>query len=172
MAWNIILVVIVFSVLILIHELGHLLACKVSHIKVEKFSLGFGPALLKWKWQETVYSISVLPLGGYIKMEGEEIGDTGFFAESLGKKVLVLVTGPAFNLILGFILMAVLFAVFGMHVPEPRDCAAQGLPRRIGWPAEGRLVLIPERDQSAVSTCWIPAHQAREHPDGFPGSPR
>lgn len=146
MAWNIILVVIVFSVLIFIHELGHLLACKVSHIKVEKFSLGFGPALLHWKWQETVYSISALPLGGYIKMEGEEIGDTGFFAESLGKKVLVLVTGPAFNLILGFILMAILFAVFGMHVPEPRIAPVAGSLADSAGLKKGDLVLTLNSD--------------------------
>lgn len=146
MAWNIILVVIVFSVLIFIHELGHLLACKVSHIKVEKFSLGFGPALLKWKWQETVYSISALPLGGYIKMEGEDVGDKGFFAEPLGKKVLVLVTGPAFNLILGFILMAILFAVFGMRVPEPRITPVPGSLADSAGLRKGDLVLTLNSD--------------------------
>jgi len=146
LAWNIVLVVIVFSVLIFIHELGHLLACKVSHIKVEKFSLGFGPALLKWKWQETVYSISALPLGGYIKMEGEDVGDTGFFAESLGKKVLVLVTGPMFNLILGFILMAVLFAVYGMQVPEPRIVPVAGSLADSAGLKRGDLVLTLNSD--------------------------
>jgi len=140
-AGNIITVVIVFSVLIFIHELGHLLACKVSHIKVEKFSLGFGPALLKWKWQETVYSISALPLGGYIKMEGEDVGDSGFFAEPLGKKVLVMVTGPAFNLVLGFILMAILFAVFGMRVPEPRIAPLKGYLAESAGLQKGDLVL-------------------------------
>jgi regulator of sigma E protease len=146
LAWNIILVVIVFSVLIFIHELGHLLACKVSHIKVEKFSLGFGPALLKWKWQETEYSISALPLGGYIKMEGEDVGDTGFFAESLGKKVLVLVTGPGFNLVLGFILMAILFAVFGMQVPEPRIVPVPGSLADSAGLKRGDLVLTLNSD--------------------------
>lgn len=141
MAGNIVIVIIVFSVLIFIHELGHLLACKVSHIKVEKFSLGFGPALLKWKWQETVYSISALPLGGYIKMEGEDVGDSGFFAEPLGKKVLVMVTGPAFNLVLGFVLMAVLFAVYGMHVPEPRIAPLKGYLAEAAGLRKGDLVL-------------------------------
>jgi regulator of sigma E protease len=144
--WNIVIVIIVFSVLIFIHELGHLLACKASHIKVEKFSLGFGPALVKWRWSETTYSISALPLGGYIKMEGEDIGDTGFFAESLGKKVLVLVTGPAFNLILGFVLMAILFAVFGMRVPEPRIAPLAGSFADSAGLRKGDLVLSLNRD--------------------------
>jgi len=145
-AGNIIIVVIVFSVLIVIHELGHLLACKVSHIKVEKFSLGFGPALVKWKWQETEYSISALPLGGYIKMEGEDVGDAGFFAEPLGKKVLVMVTGPAFNLVLGFVLMAILFAVFGMHVPEPRIAPLKGYLAEAAGLQKGDLVLSLNND--------------------------
>ena len=146
MAWNIIIVIIVFSVLIFIHELGHLLACKVSHIKVEKFSLGFGPPLVQWKWQETVYAISVLPLGGYIKMEGEDVGDSGFFAESLGKKVLVMVTGPAFNLVLGFLLMAILFAVYGMRVPEPRIAPLTGSPAESAGLRKGDLVLSLNSD--------------------------
>ena len=141
MAGNILVVIVVFAVLIFIHELGHLLACKLAGIKVEKFSLGFGPALVKWKSAETTYMISAVPLGGYIKMEGEDFGDTGFFAESLGKKILVMVTGPAFNLLLGFVLLAVLFAGFGMRVPEPRIAPAEAsLADSVGL-ARGDLVL-------------------------------
>jgi regulator of sigma E protease len=143
---NIITVVIVFAVLIFIHELGHLLACKMTGIKVEKFSLGFGPPLVQWKRAETTYMISAVPLGGYIKMEGEDYGSTGFFAEPLGKKILVLTLGPACNLILGFVLVAILFTGFGMNVPKPYISPDEGsLGERAGL-MNGDLVLTLDRD--------------------------
>jgi regulator of sigma E protease len=141
MIGNILLVAIVIAVLIFIHELGHLLACKVSHIKVETFSLGFGPALVKWKWAETTYKVSALPLGGYIKMEGEDYGATGFFTEPLGKKVLVMVSGPSSNLILGAVLFAVMFGVFGVRKAEPRIDVDPGSRAAVAGMAKGDLVL-------------------------------
>jgi regulator of sigma E protease len=146
MAGNVLVVIVVFAVLIFIHELGHLLACKLSRIKVEKFSLGFGPALVKWKAAETTYMISAVPLGGYIKMEGEDYGSTGFFNEPLGKKVAVLVTGPGFNLLLGFVLIALLFGVFGMRVPEPRIVPVAGSPAALAGLQKGDLVLTLNGD--------------------------
>jgi regulator of sigma E protease len=74
------------------------------------------------------------------------VGDTGFFAESLGKKVLVLVTGPGFNLVLGFILMAILFAVFGMQVPEPRIVPVPGSLADSAGLKRGDLVLTLNSD--------------------------
>jgi regulator of sigma E protease len=138
---NILVVAVVFAILIFIHELGHLLACKASGIKVEKFALGFGPALVKWKKAETTYMVCAVPLGGYIKMEGEDFGSTGFFTEPLGKKILVLVTGPGFNLVLGFVLMAILFAGFGMRTPAPRIAPAAGSPAEASGLEKGDLVL-------------------------------
>ncbi|HSG28437.1 MAG TPA: site-2 protease family protein, partial [Candidatus Krumholzibacterium sp.] len=76
---SIILVVIFISVLITFHEFGHLIFAKMAHIPVEVFSVGFGPTLLKKKWGETEYRLSAVPLGGYVKMIGEEDNASGGF---------------------------------------------------------------------------------------------
>ncbi|MBS5737841.1 MAG: site-2 protease family protein, partial [Clostridiales bacterium] len=64
--------ILIFGFLIFIHELGHFTVAKLSKIKVNEFSIGMGPALIKKKGKETIYSLRLLPIGGYVKMEGED----------------------------------------------------------------------------------------------------
>lgn len=118
---SLLLVAIVIGSLITVHEFGHLIFAKINKLPVEIFSIGFGPRLLKKKIGSTVYQISLIPLGGFIKLEGDEItSETGFNAAPLGKKSAVIIAGPLFNLILGFILTTILYAVFGVKTLEPR----------------------------------------------------
>ena len=70
--YRIVLLILGFEMVIFVHELGHFLVAKWCGIKVERFSLGFGPKLLGFKWGETEYLLSLLPLGGYVKMLGQE----------------------------------------------------------------------------------------------------
>ena len=118
---NILLVLIVIAVLITIHEFGHLLLAKTSGVPVEKFSIGFGPALFKKKIKETVYQLSIIPLGGYIKMLGEENEvEGGFLMQPVRKKIAVVLAGPIFNFFLGIILLFILYLTFGVKYVEPR----------------------------------------------------
>ena len=64
--------IVVIGLLILIHELGHFFVARWTGVGVERFSIGFGPVLLRWKGKETEYCLSVIPMGGYVKMMGEE----------------------------------------------------------------------------------------------------
>ncbi|MCX7785491.1 MAG: RIP metalloprotease RseP [candidate division WOR-3 bacterium] len=115
------LVVIVIGSLIIVHEFGHLIFAKINRLPVEVFSIGFGPTIFKKKIGSTLYQISIIPLGGFIKLEGDEItSETGFNAAPLGKKSAVILAGPLFNLLLGFILTTILYAVFGVKTLEPR----------------------------------------------------
>ena len=68
---------IVFGVLIIVHEFGHFIACRFSKIRVEKFSIGFGPELVHWQSGETRFSISLFPLGGFVSPAGEEASKVG-----------------------------------------------------------------------------------------------
>ena len=105
--------VFVLGVLVFVHELGHFLAAKRVGIRVLKFQLGFNPTILSYKYGETEYGIGALPLGGYVKMSGEqsEDGPTGDPSEFLSKtrweRFQVLVAGPSMNLLLAFLLAAV-----------------------------------------------------------------
>ena len=102
--------VLVFSAVILIHELGHFLVAKASGIKVNEFSLGMGPLLFKFQKGETQYSVRLLPVGGYVSMEGEDedSGDPRAFGNKpVWKRFLVVAAGSVFNIVLGFFLMMI-----------------------------------------------------------------
>jgi regulator of sigma E protease len=103
----------VLGVLVFVHELGHFLAAKRVGIRVLKFQLGFNPTILSFRRGDTEYSIGALPLGGYVKMAGENPEDphTGrddeFLAKTKWQRFQVLIMGPVMNLLLAFVLTAV-----------------------------------------------------------------
>lgn len=107
--------ILIFCLLIFVHELGHFISAKAVGIRVNEFALGMGPQLLHFKRGETEYSLRAFPIGGYCKMEGEdeESNDASAFNnKAFPAKALVVVAGSVMNLILAIlILSAVLFAV-------------------------------------------------------------
>ncbi|MBQ6052411.1 MAG: RIP metalloprotease RseP [Clostridia bacterium] len=108
---QIIYTVIVLGVLILIHELGHFITAKLSGVKVNEFAIGMGPTLFRIKGKETTYAIRLLPIGGFVAMEGEEEDsedDRAFNKKSVWKRMLIVVAGAAMNLILGFVITTAL----------------------------------------------------------------
>ena len=112
----VLLAIIPLGFLIFIHELGHFLAAKRSGIKVNSFSLGFGPKLIGFQRGETEYKLSLLPFGGYVQMEGEnpseQTGAEGEFASaSLGSRAFVVIAGPAVNLLFGILAFWFIFTV-------------------------------------------------------------
>ncbi len=106
---NVILVIIGVGLLIFVHELGHFLVAKKVGVRVYAFSLGFGPALIRKQIGETDYRISLIPLGGYVKLAGEqrEESNTGEDWEFMSKKpwqrAAVLVAGVTCNTLLAFV---------------------------------------------------------------------
>ena len=101
---------IVFGVLIIVHEFGHFIACRFSKVRVEKFSIGFGPELLHWQSGETRFSISLFPLGGFVSPAGEEASKVGpegpkpgdFLAAPVLSRIFIVVSGVAMNYVLGY----------------------------------------------------------------------
>jgi hypothetical protein len=120
--------VIVIGLLILIHELGHFFVARWTGVGVERFSIGFGPVLLRWKGKETEYCLSVIPMGGYVKMMGEEDnplegggGATYDPAKAFAKKplwarFLIVFAGPGMNLVLAAVIFAVVLGTLGRPV--------------------------------------------------------
>lgn len=105
---GIIIAILIFGLIVTVHEFGHFICAKLSGIKVLEFSIGMGPKLLQKKKGETKYSLRALPIGGYCAMEGED-SDTdderGFRKAKLWKRMIVLVAGATMNFILGFVLL-------------------------------------------------------------------
>jgi len=138
---TIVAAVVMLGVLIFVHELGHFLVAKRSGVGVLKFSLGFGPKLVGVKRGETEYLLSALPLGGYVKMIGEDPGDESpeaadphrsFSRKSVGTRAGIILAGPLANLLLPVVIFWGVFAFAGqpyflpiLGTPEPGSPAAQ-----------------------------------------------
>ena len=121
MGTNIFAFVIVLGVLIFFHEFGHFLIARLFGVGVEKFSLGFGPRLIGKKIGITDYRISAIPLGGYVKMIGEEADaeiapediPLSFTHKHVAKRMLIVVAGPVFNILLAVLIFFGIFFFFG-----------------------------------------------------------
>ena len=112
----------VLGVLIFIHELGHYLAARHVGVRVEAFSIGFPPTAWGKQVGETEYRISWVPIGGYVKLFGQNVNDenpndpTNYAAKSLFQRLYILVAGPAMNLLFALIFMPLVFLI-GMDMP-------------------------------------------------------
>ena len=119
-----IVTIIIFLVLISLHEFGHFIMAKLSGVNVLEFSVGMGPAIFKKQGGETLYSVRIFPVGGYCKLEGEdEKSDDpkAFCNQKLFKRFLVVVSGAVFNIILGFFLFVIITAIAPHPVGEPNS---------------------------------------------------
>ncbi|MEK7741809.1 MAG: RIP metalloprotease RseP, partial [Nitrospirota bacterium] len=122
--------IVLLGILIFVHELGHFLFAKKLGVRVLKFSLGFGPKLIGKKYGDTEYLVSAVPLGGYVKMLGEEPGDElkeedkpfAYNYQPVWKRFLIVFSGPVFNL---FFAAAIFFVVFLSGVPVPKPYAGK-----------------------------------------------
>ncbi len=128
-----------FAALVVLHELGHFAAAKAVGMRVEKFSLFFGPFLAKFTRGETTYGIGPIPLGGYVKISGmnpaEEIppehAHRAYYRQPVWKRIVVITAGPLVNIVLAFLILWVLFASTSQYETtsrveqtEPRSPAA------------------------------------------------
>jgi regulator of sigma E protease len=147
-AYSIIAAVIGLGVLIVFHEFGHFLLAKLSGVGVLTFSVGFGPKLWVRKKGETEYALSAFPLGGYVKMIGEDPDEQvqqadlerSFAHKSLTKRIAIVVAGPGFNLLLAVILLMVVFTFYGVPVMSNQ---VSGVEK--GSPAEKAGILKGDR---------------------------
>lgn len=109
----IILALLVFGVLIFVHEFGHFIAARLCGVGVKEFAIGMGPKLFSWKSKKysTQYGLRLLPIGGFVSMVGEDEdseADNAFCNKSVWKRMAIVLAGPAMNILIGFLLMVVL----------------------------------------------------------------
>lgn len=131
---NIFWFLVLFTIIVVAHEFGHFATAKLLGIGVETFSIGFGPRLVGFRKRETDYRISTVPLGGYVKLMGEEEGSGDpreFMSRPKWQKLLVLVMGPVMNVLVAVAVMT------GVYVAGLQEPAFYSQPVVVGWVEPG-----------------------------------
>jgi len=147
-------IVVVFGVVIFIHEFGHFVVAKRANVKVERFSFGLGPEMVGVQWGETRYCLAWIPLGGEVRMAGEteyEEGDKApsappdprsFFAQSWQRRIGIVLAGPLMNYLLAFVLFASVAYLWGEPRPSHEPVIGELME---GYPAQQAGLLPGDR---------------------------
>ena len=149
---------IILGILIFFHELGHFIVAKYFGVRVLNFSLGFGKKLVGRKWGDTEYLISMIPLGGYVKMFGETGDETepltpeeesySFSHQSVLKRMAIVAAGPAFNLLLALIIFCLFYIGVGKQVILPEiGQVREGSPAETAGLQKGDLIVAVDAQQ-------------------------
>jgi regulator of sigma E protease len=168
--------ILVLGVLILVHELGHFIFAKLSGVRVLKFSLGFGNKVVGRTWGDTEYLISAFPLGGYVKMFGEQQGEEislseqkcSFSHKSILQRFGIVFAGPMFNLLFAVFLFFSLFAIVGL--PEPLDntligqVGPESAAEKAGLKADDVILSIDGQE----TTSWLQVSELIKNSSGNP----
>jgi regulator of sigma E protease len=141
--------IVLLSLLMIVHELGHFLTGRRLGFRILEFSLFMGPVLYSWNRNGIAYSIRLLPIGASVRFAGEEDeavsgldpADPGlFFNRPRWARAVVIATGPAINLLSGVLAFLILFSSFGCTIPVIQDTAAGTLARQAGLMAGDRIL--------------------------------
>ncbi|RLA89894.1 MAG: RIP metalloprotease RseP [Deltaproteobacteria bacterium] len=142
--------IVVLGILIFVHELGHFIIAKLKRVKVIKFSLGFGPKIIGKRIGETEYVISAVPLGGYVKLLGEQQDeeikdediDRAFVKKSVPARMAIIAAGPLSNLFFAFLIYVFVFVGYGEPILSTRvgDLTPNG-PAKIAGIKKGDLII-------------------------------
>ena len=164
--------VVVLGILIFFHEFGHFLIARLFGVGVEKFSLGFGPRLIGKKVGITDYRISAIPLGGYVKMVGEEPDakidpediPLSFTHKHVVKRMLIVAAGPAFNILLAILIFFVFFAITGIDDIKPfiRRVQPDSVAQKAGLRVDDLIVSVDGTDIDA----WYDIDEAVTESEG------
>jgi regulator of sigma E protease len=166
MGTNIFAFIIVLGILIFFHEFGHFLIARIFRVGVEKFSLGFGPRLIGKKIGITDYRLSAIPLGGYVKMVGEEPDaeidpkdlPLSFTHKHVVKRMLIVAAGPVFNILLAIFIFFIFFSITGIDDIKPviRHVQKDSVGQQAGLQVNDRIVSVDDTNVDA----WYDINEA------------
>ena len=144
-AFRIVQIVLALAGVIFVHELGHFLMARWCGVRVERFSIGFGPVLLAWKGRATEYALSLVPLGGYVKMYGhaempgyEHTGNDpeSFQNKTVGQRMAIISAGVVMNVLLAFVCFTL---AYRSGVDYPKATVGAAVPGKPAWNAGLRM---------------------------------
>lgn len=151
---KIIVALLVFMVVVVVHEFGHFIFAKRAKIKVNEFAVGMGPKIFGKQKGDTLYSLRALPLGGFCAMEGEDEGEEDaeldfserghFNGATLGGRILTIFAGPLFNFILAFVILFTLFAIRGHQTTTIESIMNNSVAQKYGIQAGDKILSIGE----------------------------
>ncbi len=147
MCMKIVIAILIFSLLIIFHELGHFLLAKANGIRVNEFCLGLGPKIFSIQKGETRYGLNLFPIGGACIMEGEDADsedERSFGKKSVWARISVVVAGPVFNFIMAFVFAFILLCNIGYDLPTVMDVEA-GYPAAEAGLKEGDTIVKMNR---------------------------
>ncbi len=159
--------ILVLGILVFVHEFGHFIVAKAFKIAVPVFSLGFGPRLWGFRRKETEYRLSAIPLGGYVRLAGDEAdeartgGPEEFLSRPRWQRFCVFVAGATFNIVLAVLVMTAVFRIWGKDErvraetpPEIADLRAGSSAEKAGLRIGDRVVSIGGRDARDLETVF------------------
>jgi regulator of sigma E protease len=122
----------ILGLLIVVHEAGHFFMARRLGVRVEEFAFGFGPKLWGWKKGDTEYRVCLIPLGGYVKMAGDDKANCKgaqdeFFSKSLGHRALIILMGPVVNYLLAYLCFVVVFLIGAIDL----DASSKAVPAKV-----------------------------------------
>lgn len=142
---KIIVAILLFSIIIIFHELGHFLLAKANGVRVNEFSLGLGPTLIGFTKGETKYSLKLLPFGGACMMEGEDeesSDNRAFGKKSVWARISIVAAGPFFNFIMAFFCAVILLGCNGYDLPVLTDVMEDSAAADAGMQAGDEIISI------------------------------
>ena len=144
---KIVATIFVFGLLVFVHELGHFITAKLTGMRVDEFAIGFGPRLVRFRYGETVYSIRVVPLGGFndiagMTLDDNDAGERGYCRKPILSRMIVILAGSAMNFILPIVLFFGIFFFAGVQTPNPQPIIGTVL---VGNPAAEAGLMANDR---------------------------
>lgn len=127
------LAIFVFGLMIFVHEFGHFISARIFGVTVNEFALGMGPAILKKKSRKTLYSIRLLPIGGFCAMEGEDEESSAEGAlnrKPVWQRIIIISSGAIMNFVTGFVILTILMIPVNQYVTPEIDSFDEGFPYR------------------------------------------